>query len=147
MREFYARQKWVCSGNLWCNSVNADPHPPWKFTRAPMSFCLFVCSSVLRFSVFLPVCPHVPPAHLSIRLLDLLPVPHCSTISLSYRHSVFTLRLSVRTWQSICLLTRVCFSKLIFYIFYYSYRTFCRWKIRWFFNQYNHHKWLYFCLR
>ena len=107
-------------GYLWCNAVNADTPPPpfWKFTRAPMSFCLFVCSSVLRFSVFVSACPHVPPAPLFIRLLDLLRVPLCSTISLSYRHSVFTLRLSVHTWQSICLLIRVCFSKLIFYILF-----------------------------
>ena len=84
-------------GYLWCNSVNADPPPPfWKFTRAPMSFCLFVCSSkgLLRFSVFVSACPHVPPAPLFIRLLNPLRVPLCSTISLSYRHSVFTLRLT-----------------------------------------------------
>ncbi len=87
------------------------PLPPLE--NLPVRLCPSVFLFVSLYYAFLFFSPHVPPAHLSIRLLDLLPVPHCSTISLSYRHSVFTLRLSVRTWQSICLLTRVCFSKLI----------------------------------
>ena len=77
------------SAQVIYGAIRSMRTPP-PFENLPVRPCPSVYFFVRLYYIFLPICPHVPPAPMSTRLLDLLPVPHCSTISLSYRHSVFT---------------------------------------------------------
>ena len=125
MRGFYARQKWVCSGICGAMRSMQTPPPPFFLKIYPCAYvllfiCLFVCTTFFCFCVCLSSCPASPSVHPSSRpsacpsLLDYLFV----LPSLCLYFTTYDCPLSVHTWQSICLLIRVCFSKLIFYIFY-----------------------------